>query len=446
MDDEEEVPAEASTVRRPERQAATTAEAREVDDSSPVRLVQKAVRTRMNEIADLRSRVMLGDAEAKKDMQKRLRDFAKLMDEVRSHSDSEIRNLMQTGFVDDITAAHGNFLKEGENLPESFVDENKRVAFRRHVFNELCAAGLFGLSIKDMQTDNDMQRGPRVKAFYQLAKQKYELAKQKLGKNLQTFEKICDQYDGHNFRESMEDLVDSEYVGRRASRLRERVDIGRDSLKRNQQELAGDAPQTKGRRYLLGFLREGGDIALKAAGVGLMIYGSGFVAAAGAGLYAAKGISEAMGYDFGQVVLKGVKRAKDGAKTSGKELLNMASEKWKDEMDPDLLRWLERAPATSPERLERASLGLKTRAKLFGRGLLPSAIWSFSNDAKADAPQNHIAEQTDTAEQKLHEICVKVVGKFASVKSNPAPKEKSKTTPESPSIEAPSAPQIKKAV
>jgi len=377
-----------------------------VEDSKiDVRLIQNALRTRMNELAQAESEAAGGDKQATKKLSSAVARFTAMLENLQDHPERAVRDEFRRVIERTVVEGHLKYLREGENLPDSFLEERNRLAFRKDVYNSLCAEGMFGLSIRDML------RGPRVSA-------QYEKMKKKLGKKFSLFERICEQYDGHNFRATLEGLVDdvskgdSAYLGRVRERAAGRAGIGMEAAARVQKKLAAGISGSGVNGRWLTFLREGGDLALKVAGAGLMIQGSGLVALGGLGLYAARGITEAAGFDFGKIVSKGFKGVKNNAKLSGKKLLSRMTQKWQDDMDPELRSWLQRAPEMSSEELTRASLSFKNRLKILGRGMLP-----FGNLIKANAEQNvggQIDTQTHEAEQRLHEICGSALKKYKS--------------------------------
>lgn len=288
-----------------------------------------------------------------------LRDYAK-------HGGPEARDFLLKQNVRMLNLAQREWIYGRDDLSSNVKDLlstlQGRLKFRIATFNRLCEQGTLGL--KKRSAYRGVLDEEKVMSHF----------KNKLGKKLDVFNRICSSYDGESMRAFLDatayDVVSKHIPDGRLEgfqkRSRSRRDLERTIMKRNKLEEGAYTSPAEIKWYTKA-LSGGGGAALKIAAI-LTITSNPLLAI---GMYGAKGITEAVtGAEFGKVVEE---VAKLPLRLPGKigKLLRYLPASLKEKLPEGMQDWLEEPSGALFGNIGRAKLPLKERLKLFGRGLVP---------------------------------------------------------------------------
>lgn len=285
--------------------------------------------------------------------------------------DSDVRIYVKKDLQSEVTSQQNEYIEGRDDLdePEKSIlkTPNGRLQFRLNAFSLLCAKGQLGLKPKD-----NLLPPVTEKKFT-------EHAQKKLKKMYAVFDRICSGYDAGNIARTLsgiaEEVSSETYAGTeevtelalRRQKLMDKVS------KRVKGGVDGAQGVEESKNHMSKFLSASGDLALKTAAFALFASNPGLVAALVAGgIWTARGVTEAAGYDFGKTVGSAIKLPFSLGKRGAKALVRVLPDRLKDKMPDRINDWAETVSAPSFRKNQRVSLPAATRAKLFLRSLVPA--------------------------------------------------------------------------
>lgn len=303
-----------------------------------------------------------------KEFRMSLRGISERLREGVEVRDGQMRGFLCNDLRSEVTSAHRTWLEQQEilhpDLVESFGTEQGRIKFEGIVFNHLCSKGVLDLTIDDRlqgrfagRDDFEKHLGKHLKGNYRL------------------FKRILGSYHGgsvldvlHGVADEIAANVPEDAEERAKDRAKERADLaGR--IRERISEGTADADIDLAHYGIFSrFLAGGGDIVLKYAAL-CLLFSHPVIAA---GLWSAKGITEAMGYDFGNLVKKLIKLPVTAPASIAHEGLNLLPASATQKLPRFVQRWITNPRSIGGEKVGRASLPWSARKQLFLRGLIPA--------------------------------------------------------------------------
>ena len=302
------------------------------------------------------------------DVKKRRAQFVETLRSYESEPDPQVRAVLSKGLKAEADRRHNEWIKDRADLdPDQrkvLGSQNNRLVFRITTFNQLCVDRKLGLSITDRFSSRGMSEDAMIAHFKRKLKAKWD-----------AFDKICSSYDGGAMRRSIDvaateiakqvptggALDRAKWRGKQRTQLADRVQSRLDK--------SGDiyGAETVKAGGFARVLAEGGDLALKYAGLSVLFSNP----LLGAGLYGVRAVVEGVtGRDFADV-LKGLVKVPHRLLVKGVKLARYLPAEAKVRLSEDVLRWLDE-PTTVFDKTDKVSFSWKDKAKLFGRGLVPA--------------------------------------------------------------------------